>query len=370
MRSNRTVRDLGEKRIIREIIAPLCGELATGLGVGDDAALVDVPSGESLVISSDKIPEDLIALEIGLMDSFEHGRYLSQTNLSDIAAMGGKPLGLLVTLALPDDFSVDYLEEFMRGVVAGGAECDTPVIGGDVGWGSAPCLSATAIGSVQKDRALKRSGAGPGDSVFVTGPVGGFGTALAYFVTAKQRGLLLDAESEEYLKRKLTKPMARVETGRILAESGVCTACMDITDGVSQTLFELSEASGVSFLIDEDRIPIAPMTNQVANFLGVQSHEIIFGIGLDLELAGTVTCDAAALPDDLRDCVTLIGTVHDGHNNLLRTFSEEVIPVPRIGWQHFSGRAMDLIFDKYDKRATEKERDWRREKARLLRDKG
>lgn len=91
-----TVRDLGEKRIIAEIIRPLCGKTVVPIGIGDDAAMLAVPAGKNVVVSTDKIPEDLLAIQLGLMDVYHHGRYLATVNISDIAAMGGDPAGLVV----------------------------------------------------------------------------------------------------------------------------------------------------------------------------------------------------------------------------------------------------------------------------------
>ena len=147
------VSDWGEKRIIREIIGPICNSPAIEIEVGDDAAVLNFPAGQQIVISCDKIPEDLLALQLGLMDPFSHGRYLATVNLSDIAAMGGQPLGLLCTLAIPDTFELEYLRAFVEGFAAGGAEWSTPVVGGDTGWASSVCfgigLDLELLGTVQ-----------------------------------------------------------------------------------------------------------------------------------------------------------------------------------------------------------------------------
>jgi thiamine-monophosphate kinase len=210
------VADLGEKRIIREIIRPACQNQAVDVGVGDDAAIIAFPPNRRLVISTDKIPEDLLAIQLGIMDAFHHGRYLATVNISDIAAMGAEPLGLLCTLALPNTFEVGYLKEFINGFVAGGAEWNVPVVGGDTGWGSSVCVSATAFGCIESGNALLRSGAQVGDRIFVSDDIGGFGAALAYFVVAKSRGLQLSQDEEHWLRDKLIRPIARVDVGRAL----------------------------------------------------------------------------------------------------------------------------------------------------------
>jgi thiamine-monophosphate kinase len=339
----KSVSEIGEKRIIREIIAPLCKSDAVNVGVGDDAAVVDFPSNQQLVISCDKIPEDLLALQLGLMDAFHHGRYLATVNISDIASMGANPLGLLCTLALPNYFSVSYLDSFMRGFVHGGAEWGVPVVGGDTGWASAVCLSATVFGSIQNGRALRRNGAKPGDRLFVTGPIGGFGTALAYFVIAKDQGLRLSEDEEKWLLERLVHPVARVDMGRKLVLSGVCTSCMDITDGVGQSLRELAEASDVRLEIDIQHLPIHDITKKVAEFLKCPLNQLVFGIGLDLELLGSV---AAELPASLAGLRTF-GNVVDGDAGVWLGEGKTAKPLAVKGWQHFQGSALELVRSMY-----------------------
>lgn len=336
-----TVSHLGEKRIVREIIKPICTSGRACVGVGDDSAVLDFPAGEQLLASTDKIPEDLLAIQLGLMSAFQHGRYLAIVNISDIAAMGGKPIGLLCTLVLPNGFSLEYLRQFMRGFVAGGAEWNVPVVGGDTGWGSSACFSATALGSVESGRALLRSGAQPGDKIFVSGTVGGFGTALAYFIAAKPSGFALSNDEEAWLKHKLVNPTARVDIGRVLSQTGTCTSCMDITDGVGQSLRELAEASDLHFVVYPDRLPVSPITHKVANFLGKKTQDIVFWIGLDLELIGTVT--AVSRQPDLH----LIGEVREGRNQVSVCDGEHVSPLDIEGWQHFVGSAMEMVRKQY-----------------------
>jgi thiamine-monophosphate kinase len=296
------------------------------------------------VISCDKIPEDLLAIQLGLMDAFHHGRYLATVNISDIAAMGAEPLGLLCTLALPNTFELEYLKSFMKGFVAGGAEWRVPVVGGDTGWGSAVCLSATAFGAITPARALLRTGATVGDKLFVSGHVGGFGTALAYFIVARSRGFRLDGNEENWLRDKLIRPVARVDVGRELSESGQCTSCIDITDGVGQSLIEIAEPSRVKLQVDMASLPVNPITRKVADYLKCTVARIVFGIGLDLELLGTVQSrNISTLPNGLH----YFGEVIDGEPGVVLDYGDHKTGLPVSGWQHFKGSAMDLVHQIY-----------------------
>lgn len=338
-----TVRDLGEKRIIEEIIKPICGPSNVRLGIGDDAAMLAVPFGKSLVVSTDKIPEDLLAVQLGLMDAFHHGRYLATLNISDIAAMGGEPAGLLVTLALPEDFSADYLADFYRGLAAGCSEWNCSVIGGDLGWGGSVCMSATSLGFVDPDMVLKRSGAQIGDSVFVTGTIGAFNTALLYFIVAKPQGLVVNEMDELFLKEKLVRPVAQVRKGLALAASRLCTSCMDITDGVGRAIFEFTRASNVSVVIEEDALPLHPTAAKVATFLQMEVYDVVFGMGLDLQLMGTVRVRAGKLPSILSDEIYIVGSVVEQGTNALRTHEGALVEIPQRGWEHFTGKAMEVV---------------------------
>jgi thiamine-monophosphate kinase len=334
------VADLGEKRIIREIIRPACQNPSVEVGVGDDAAIVDFRPGRRLVISTDKIPEDLLAIQLGLMDAFHHGRYLATVNISDIAAMGAQPLGLLCTLALPNTFEVEYLKSFMKGFVAGGAEWNVPVVGGDTGWGSSVCVSAAAFGAIEPGYALIRSGAKVGDRIFVSGDIGGFGAALAYFIVARPKGLHLSEVEERWLRDRLIRPVARVDVGRTLVASGLCTSCIDVTDGVGQSLREIAEASRVCLQVDFESLPVHEITSRVANMLGCGLEKIVFGIGLDLELLGTVAAQqSSSLPTGLR----YFGKVIHGEPGVVINYGTRKGTLPVAGWQHFTGSAMDVV---------------------------
>ena len=337
-----TIADVGEKRLIRQSIAPLAGTPATGIGVGDDAAVVRMPPGEDLVISTDKIPEDLLALRFGLMDPAAHGRYLAEVNISDIGAMGATPLGLLLTLALPDDSPLADVERFVSGFAVQGARWGAPLLGGDTGWATTPALSATAFGTVPQGRALLRSGARPGDVLVVSGEIGAFGGALAYFATAAERMRSLSAEDEILLRDRLVVPQAQVDLGTSLRVSGTCSACMDVTDGLGQSIVELGDASDVAFAVSPGDIPIAPVAYRVARLLDVNVMELVFGIGLELELLATLRCAADQLPEMLKASFHVIGHAVVGSESYLEDDGERH-DLPGIGWQHFAGSALENV---------------------------
>jgi thiamin-phosphate kinase len=236
------------------------------------------------------------------------------------------------------------LEIFGIGVVAGGAEWNVPVVGGDTGWGSSVCVSATAFGAIESGNALVRTGAKVGDRIFVSGNVGGFGAALAYFIVARPKGLSLSEVEERWLRDQLIRPIARVDVGRALFASALCTSCIDITDGLGQSLREIAEASRVCLRIEFDSLPVHATTSKVANMLGCGLEKIVFGLGLDLELLGTVgTQQSAALPSGLR----YFGQVIGGEPGVIIDYGNRKSSLPVAGWQHFKGSAMELVREMY-----------------------
>jgi thiamine-monophosphate kinase len=336
------VADLGEKRLLREVLLPLTASPRQRSGVGDDAAVLKIPKGSELVVSTDKIPENLLALEFGLLDAYHHGRYLAEANLSDLAAMGAYPLGLLVTLAVPDDFEIEYLRDFMQGFGDAARRWDADVLGGDTGWASIPLFSATAVGAVPAGGALTRSGASAGDDLFVSGTVGDFGAALLYYASAGQRGGAVSTQHEQHLRERLTAPRARIELAGQLRRSGTCSSCMDITDGLGQSLRELTEASNLGAEINTAAVPIHDATRAVADLLQVDVLDVVFGMGLDLELVGSLRASGSKRNRSLDCGITVIGEMTDDPGISLRIEGQRR-PLPDSGWQHFTRSALDQV---------------------------
>lgn len=347
-----SIAGLGEKRLIAEIIRPAFAAGTAEVDIGDDAAVVSIPDGASVVVTTDKIPERLIAYGLGLMDDAQLGRYLVAANLSDLAAMGATPAALLLCLCLPPDYGLDKLRQLVQGAAAAAREFDTPIVGGDTGGGSALCLSATAIGWAPRGTSLQRSGAKPGDRLLATGMPGKFGTALAYYLVARPAGCELSAEAQRELCGALCVPSPRVAQGTFLRASGKAHACQDVSDGVAQTAHELADASGLGVQIDLGQlIAAAPScAGEVAKRCSAGIEMVLLGPGADYELmfaAPRENCDW--IVDEFRRRawpVSIIGEFHDGER-LIRDVDGTTRPLPH-GWQHFSGKSdVDAIRSTY-----------------------
>lgn len=330
--------DFGEKKLISDFILPLF-KSKVNFGLGDDAAMIKI--GKNILLATtDKIPEDLIAIQLDLMSPEEHGRYLIAVNISDIAAMGGVPLAILLNLSFPKDFSFDYFIRFLNGIKNASAEFSTPIVGGDTKWGTVPCLTATCLGLSTEKRVLRRNGAKIGEVLCVSGEIGLFSTALIYFCYAKPKGVLLNKNEEEQLRKKLTWPLPKVKLGKYLGNSGYCTSCMDITDGFGQSIKELSESSNVSFQIFENQIPCNKLTYKLAKMLKCDWIDIAFGVGLDLELLFTLNEQHILKSKD----IICIGKVIPHNENQLKRKNSIINLDSFGGWEHFLNlNAIDVV---------------------------
>ncbi|MFE9579859.1 thiamine-phosphate kinase [Nocardia sp. NPDC006044] len=331
-----TIGDWGEKRLVAEL-GRIIGQGADAIvGIGDDAAVVDFPHPNALVVSTDRVPGDLLAWRLELISPYELGRYLVEVNVSDIIAMGATPHAFLLNLGFPAAYPVEDFFDLIRGAAERATELGAPIVGGDTKSAASPELVGVAIGYVKRSRMVTRRGAMPGDVLAVSGPVGGFGAAITYYYR-RDRDLKLDETTEVELRRCLTRPVARVDLAALLFDS--CTACIDITDGLAESIRELERAASCEFEIDLALIPLHPAVQMVADLLAIDPYEIALGIGLDLELLCTVRADFPLLPG-----MTSIGHAHESRGLGSQVKSgNELSPLTSLGFQHFSADAATFI---------------------------
>jgi thiamine-monophosphate kinase len=211
-------------------------------GIGDDGAVLDVPAGSRLVVSTDATVED-VHFRHGWLTPREIGWRATMAALSDLAAMGAAPLGVLLALTVPARWR-EALEELARGIGEAAAHAGAAIVGGDVTDGDRLALAITALGHAA--RPLSRSGARPGDTLYVTGVLGGPGAALA----AWERG----AAPRDGDRARFAHPEARIAAGRWLAAHGA-HAAIDLSDGLAGDVAHLAAASGVRCVVQLASIP-------------------------------------------------------------------------------------------------------------------
>lgn len=329
-KADATLRSLGEKRLIREVIDCLEVRARPILPLNDDAQVVSVREGSLLVISTDRTPSDLSALKLGLMSLRELGNYSVVSNLSDLAAMGADPVGILLSVAANREMLVDDFRELLEGVVGALNEYEVALLGGDTKEANELNLVCTAVGEVGAKDVLKRSGAKPGHKVF-TSRAGAFGlvpAALKYFLIAKPRGLKLGERYEETLIESLVDIRARFEEARLLRETGLCTSCIDNTDGIFASLRELSNASEVGFNVVSGCIRIPPCVQEVAKYVEMDPLNLALAGGADFRLIGSVK----KFDDGLNEHFVCIGEVIDEKEIQIDGIARDDIPI----YEHFS----------------------------------
>ena len=322
--------ELGEFERIRRFFAPLAGP--GGLGLVDDAALLDCAPGKRLVVTADAIvagvhylpddPPDLVA------------RKLLRVNLSDLAAMGARPLHYVLTTALPAEFGPEWLARFAEGLAEDQHRYGIDLLGGDsVGIRGPAVLSLTAIGEVAAGQEIRRSGAQPGDLVWVSGTVGD-----AFLGLDLLRGAYPDLAPEHrgYLINRFRVPEPRTELGPRLC--GIATAMIDVSDGLLADLGHICEISRAAAIVELALLPLSPAARAIVE--GDSGfHARLAATGDDYELLFAAPADAAetiaALSLRLGVPVTRIGRIEVGTGVRLLNAAGHQIPLEATGYRHF-----------------------------------
>ncbi|WP_232534249.1 thiamine-phosphate kinase [Plantactinospora sp. KBS50] len=254
--------------------------------------MYDLDGPVTLVAGSDYVRGPKFTLyEQGLLTNFDIGYYVVAANVSDVAAMGAAPIGVLTVVRYPHDLDDDAFLDIMAGIDRACADFGTFNVGGDIGNAERIVLCASAFGICRTGTALTRRGAEPGDHLCVTGPCGVLGAAVAYFPRRTANGWNLPDALEQDLLAGWRQPRARVAEGRLLSTGGYATACQDTSDGLKATIEQLATASGVGFDIAEDDIAVHPAVSAVAKLIGADDITLAMSASADFQLAFTVPPD-------------------------------------------------------------------------------
>lgn len=311
------------------------------LGIGDDAALVEVGHGCELILTTDLSIEDVHFLR-RLHPPRSVGHRALARSLSDVAAMGGTPRFALVSLAISKPTTRAWVEEFYMGLLALAARLGVAVIGGDTAVVSGrTTIDVMVTGEVRRGRALRRSGARPGDHLFVSGQLGMSALGLR---TLKSRGgrqprrtAGLGVASAEALNTHLY-PEPRCALGRLLSEKRLASALIDVSDGLSTDLSRLCEASGVGARVWANRVP-GPVVPGTRGLSAAGSMDLALHGGEDYELLFTVPPHKAfQIPTRFRGVpVRRIGEICPAKELLLVRPDGTLRPLEPAGYDHFRG---------------------------------
>jgi thiamine-monophosphate kinase len=323
---------LTEKALIRRIRGQTKvprGQGVVRTGIGDDAAVLACPAGFEVLLTTDFSLEGVhFRREWHPPDSVGH-RCLAR-GLSDIAAMGGEPTAAFLSLALPSDLPQSWVDRFLTGMLRLARKFGVPLAGGDTAESPAGVLAdIVVVGRVLAGKALLRSGARSGDSIYVTGELGLSAWVLAQL---RERGVAaLGAKSKSRYTAHAPHfyPQPQIAVGRWLREKGLATAAIDVSDGLSTDLGHICEESGVGALIYEAAIP------RPSGLPTSSLHYALHG-GEDYELLFTAP-GSRPVPSRIAGVrVTRVGEVVRGRDMYLVDSHGQRKALPPRGWEHFS----------------------------------
>ncbi len=310
-----------ERQLIAELLAPLATHKAAR-GLADDAAVWLPPLGREVVLTHDTIACGVHYLATDPPSDIAWK--LLAVNLSDLAAMGATPAGVLLGVTLGPDEDDDWLRAFVAGLGRALAHFEVALFGGDtVRWGGAAVLGCTALGHVERGAALGRGGARVGDEVWVSGTIGDAGLGLAV-----ARG---EAAPDKYLLNRYRRPNPRLALGPSLI--GRASAAMDISDGLLIDAERLAAASGIAIEIDLGAVPISPAARARSGD-SEPARLTLATSGDDYELLFTAPADAgiAALAT-AKVPLTRIGRIVSGTGVAVLGASGPLTPT-HLGYEH------------------------------------
>ncbi len=285
------------------------------VGVGDDGAILKPTPGLLQVqvidalVEGTHFPADMNAVDVGYR--------VVAVNLSDIAAMGATPRWMTLALTLSDK-DEQWVEDFGAGLFAAAGEHSVALVGGDTTAGDVVVASIHITGEVEEGKALLRSGAQVGDTVYVTGTIGDAAAGLEIIENDRHDG---------FLERRFLRPTARIDKGLELA--GRAHAAIDVSDGLLGDLRKMLDASGVGADIDVDKLPLSKQLR--ARFGSDDARRLALTGGDDYELCFTA---APGSVDDVGD-ITAIGTVTEGSELVCRQ-DGAIVEVDDRGYRHFA----------------------------------
>jgi thiamine-monophosphate kinase len=318
-------------------------------GIGDDAAVFKAMAGSDVVASTDLLVEDIdFRRDTTRPDLLGHKALA--VSLSDVAAMGARPRWALLSIGVPETvWNSEFLDSFYSGFFELAARYGVTLVGGDVSrTPDRIVIDSILIGETPKAGAVFRSGAAPGDQIFVTGYLGDAAAGLRLIERGARLQLRTDqpaqANSEadehhrlEYLLLRQLQPEPRVGWGLLLGEQQLASAMIDISDGLSSDLNHLCAESKVGALIDAAGIPIDPLVTELSGRRALDPLMLALHGGEDFELLFTVNPDKAArLPARVDGVsVTCIGEIKAANHGVFISEGSRNWNLEPGGWEHF-----------------------------------
>lgn len=332
------VRDIGEfgliDRIARSLPPPGEGVI---VGIGDDVAVLR--NSDRYILATCDIQVEGVHFLRDKISPYQLGRKVVAINVSDIAAMGGLPRYLLVSLVLPKETEVEFVDGLYEGMREECSCWGAEIVGGNMAHSpDGIIVDLFLLGEVEPDHLLRRSGARVGDRVLVTGTLGDSAAGLALLMHPE--ATCPDIHREFALLRHLT-PTPRLGEGRTIARSGLATAAIDVSDGLASDVGHICEMSGVGVRLWADALPISDTARAIAEVVGADPLEwALFG-GEDYELLFTAPADRAEgltrwVREETGTPVSIIGEIVPPDEGMVLVRGDgSTLPLRKGGWDHF-----------------------------------
>ncbi len=326
--------DLGEFGLIRRLRERFPPAGGVTIGIGDDAAAVRI--GPEALLTTDLLVEG-VHFDLKLGAPADHGFKALAVSVSDIAAMGGRPRYALVGLGAPAELGAKTMEELAEGIAEAGEVWSLAVVGGDLVVADRLVLAVTVVGEPGPGGALRRSGARPGDTLFVTGEVGTAAAGLGLLqLAASNAGASAALARHPELARRALRGTARVREGAAAAGAGA-HAMIDVSDGVGADAGHLAEASRCGLEIDAAALPISDAVRDLAGLLDADPIMLGLAGGEDYELLIAGEPEGA---EDLRarihpTALTPIGRFIEGGERQVVFPDGSRRQIEGLGWEHF-----------------------------------
>ena len=329
--------DLGEFGLIDRIRPGFSENLPSSItGIGDDCAVIRTDGESSLLVTTDLLIQDVHFL-IERISAFELGYKSLAVNLSDIAAMGGEPESAFLSIGLPGEIEIEWLDQFFSGIRDLAGSTGTSVAGGDTTHsGNGIIINFALFGKARPDRIKYRSTAEPGDLICVTGSLGDSGGGLIALLAD------MDEDSSPALKelvRAHHMPRPHLEEGKFLASEEGVHAMLDLSDGVDSDIRRVMESSGVGAAIEIEKLPVSEELRDACSRFGWDIYELAAAGGEDYCLMCTVAREEyqsinsrfrKTFDRDLHEIGRVTGT-----GDLEYTDKKGRVKLSGHGWDHF-----------------------------------
>jgi thiamine-monophosphate kinase len=312
------------------------------LGIGDDAAVLRGALDKETVITTDLLVED-VDFRRSTTPAFLLGHKSLAVSMSDVAAMGARPRWGLISIGVPEEvWRTDFLQQFYEGLLELAQRYDVQLIGGDTSrTADKIVINSTVLGECAVDNAVKRSGAQPGDQIFVTGSLGASAAGLRLI----ERGAHLAGqnfnESEthrlDHLLLRHLRPEPRIGWGMVLGQESLASSMIDLSDGLSSDLNHLCAESSVGALVESSLLPIDVHVVELCGRRALDPLQLALHGGEDFELLFTVKpADVPKLPRRVDGVeVTRVGEIVDSGKGVKISEGAHVWELKPEGWKHF-----------------------------------